>query len=187
MGGKMTKKSQIRLLSVFFLGVLGTLVISGKGWAGVDSSDMITQYDQPRMEIGQCMLQAPHGGGEVPSLQVNQHVELAVGEYYSLYGTVIAASENPNATSADSVPMFAIDLKQHPWLASATRLRSPYYYLPGGWTVWGRYLNKRVLLTAQAQAVFVRQPNGERVFGISLQPVDGGAITPTSPAIRPVN
>lgn len=177
----MSKKSQIQLLSIFVLGILSTLAVSARGWAGMDVPDAFSPA-----EIGQCNYHTSgHGGGEVPSLQINQHVELAIGEYYSLYGTIVAGSDNPNGTSVASVPMFAVDLKQHPWLASALRVRSPYYYLPGGWNVWTRYFEKRVLMTAQAQAVWINRPNGERVFGISLQPVDAGAITPTSPALNP--
>ncbi len=186
-GGGMFKKSKIQLLRVFVLGILVALVGSVVG-----STSSLA-------EVGQCGLQpigfqlgAPHGGGggEVPSLQVNQHVELAIGEYYSLYGTVVAGSENSSGTSMNSVPMFAVDLQQHPWLASAYRVRSPYYYLPGSWATWGRYLNKRVLLTAQAQAVWVTRPNGDRVIGISLLPVDAGAVTPTAPSLtslKPAN
>lgn len=184
----MSNKSQIQHLSIFIIGILVTLGVSAKSWADVGSSDGLAQVGQPLKSVTQCSLEPtslPHGGGEVPSLQVNQHVELAIGEYYSLYGTVIAGSDNQNGTSMNSVPMFAVDLQAHPWLASALRVRSPYYYLPGGWNVWNRYVDKRVLLTAQAQAIWVRRPSGERVFGISLQPVDAGAVTPSSPALNP--
>src|SRR6202022_3622174 len=92
------------------LGILGILLVGVAGAASADTT---------------CSL--PPGGGGVPNpfTNINQHVELAVGEMYSLVGTVVTKS---------SVPYLAIDLKEHPWLANGVRKQDPYYQLEGNWT-----------------------------------------------------
>ncbi|MFL5815356.1 MAG: hypothetical protein ACJ763_17400 [Bdellovibrionia bacterium] len=187
---------KIQLLSFCFLGILAAVCVTVPGVARANES---TEYDSQvvdlsKSEVRECLQPGGHGGGghgggEVPNplLTINQHVELAPGEFYSLYGTIVAGSDNPNATSATSVPMFAIDLQQHPWLANVQRARAPYYYLTGGWPFWSRYLQKRVLVTAQARITYVNRPNGERYPEIALQVVDSGSVTPvTSSGVRSV-
>jgi len=128
-----------------------------------------------------CAYYPDHGGGgEVPtphSLAINEHVELASGEYYSLYG-MVTSGPTLSASVVDSVPMLAVDLQQHPWLASAARSRFPFYRLDGSWDFWGRYLQKRVLVTVQAKTAYVPLVNGQFRMEIVLVPVDSGAITP---------
>jgi len=130
---------------------------------------------------GSCIYHPERGGGgEVPtphSLAINEHVELAVGEYYSLYG-IVTSGPSLSESIANSAPMLAVDLQQHPWLASAARSRYPFYRLDGSWDFWGRYLQKRVLVTAQAKTAYVPLVNGQFRIEIVLVPVDSGAITP---------
>jgi hypothetical protein len=176
---------KIQLLSYCVLGILAAVSVTvphlARAASGAESADADYTVDSSKGEIRQC-LQPGHGGGEIPNplLTINQHVELAAGEFYTLYGTVIAGSESPHSTAANAVPMFAVDLQQHPWLANVQRVRAPYYYLTGGWPFWSRYLQRRVILTAQARITFITRPNGDRYPEIALQIVDSGSVTPAN-------
>jgi hypothetical protein len=180
------RKLKIQHLSLCFLGILAIVAVSTSRVAkAADDVDAEYQVDLSKSDVRQCIHPGAGGhggGGEIPNplLSINQHVELAVGEFYSLIGTVIAGSDNPNATAANSVPMFAVDLQQHPWLANVQRVRSPYYFLSGGWPFWGRYLQKRVLITVQARVTLITRPNGDRYSEIVLQVVDSGSVTPAN-------
>lgn len=183
---------KIQLLSYCVLGILAAVSVTvphvARAADGAESADADYSVDSSKGEVRQCIQPGGggHGGGEVPNplLTLNQHVELAAGEFYSLYGTVIAGSGSPNATAATSVPMFAVDLEQHPWLANVQRARAPYYYLTGGWPFWSRYLQHRVVLTAQARITYITRPNGDRYPELTLQVLDSGSVAPVS-AIRP--
>jgi hypothetical protein len=168
------------LATVFMLSLL-----NGNGSARADGGDSSTP-SRPQAEVGHCVSPTGHGGGEVPNpFSVNQHVELAAGEYYSLYGTVVAGPGISGSTPATGEPMFLIDLKQHPWLASVSRSKNPYYYLDGGWTFWNRFLQKRVVITAKAKPTFYMRPNGEYSVEYILQPVDNGAVLPVRSIVKP--
>ena len=181
----MIKHLKFQLCSIQILASLIALTLATRVARADQSVDDIASHIDSTVETRACQFSIPgHGGGGVPTpFAVNQHVELAIGEFYSLYGTIIAGSDSPNATSANAVPMFAVDLEQHPWLANAQRARAPYYYLTGGWPFWTPYLQKRVLLTAQAKAIYITKPNGDRIVEIGLEPADSGAV---GPAFRPV-
>jgi hypothetical protein len=180
---------KIQLLSFCFLGFLAAVSVTVPSVARANEA---TEYDSQVVDLGKSEIReclqpghgggGGHGGGEVPNplLTLNQHVELAPGEFYSLYGTIVAGSDNPNATAASAVPMFAVDLQQHPWLANVQRVRAPYYYLTGGWPFWSRYIQKRVIITAQARITYVTRPNGDRYSEIALQVVDSGSVAPVN-------
>lgn len=178
------RKLKFQHLSLCILGILASLSVSTAHSASVaEGGENDFQVDLSNSEVRQCVQPGAGGhggGGEIPNplLTVNQHVELAPGEFYTLIGTVMAGSDNLNATAANSVPMFVVDLREHPWLANVRRVRSPYYFLTGGWPFWSRYLQKRVIVTAQARITYQTRQNGERYPEIALQIVDAGSVTP---------
>lgn len=123
------------------------------------------------------------GGGEVPSpfSTLNQLVELASGEIYSLVGTVVSG---PGLTKVSQViPYLQIDFKEQPWLGTATRRADPNYPLDGGWELWGAYIGKRVKVTVVARGVILwRSSDNLARYVISLKSAESAPIQ----LLRPV-
>ena len=103
------------------------------------------------------------GGGGVPSPRMiastNHHVELADGELYTLEGRLVVDSTG--------ALYFNVDLRKHPWLASAERVKNPYYAVEADPSAWQAYVGKRILLVAVARVVV-----GGGEYQIVLQPVN---------------
>lgn len=121
-----------------------------------------------------CLL-GSGGSGEIPTPLglVNQTVELAAGEVYTLEGRV---------TSSDGYPFLQIDLHIHPWLANAARVSFPFYALDGGPNFWRSFIGKRVKIMAKAQWMLVELGDGS--YSLGLYPLAPPTVLPMA-SIKP--
>lgn len=96
----------------------------------------------------------PLGGGNdgpSPFNGLNSKVELADGELYSLFGTVVFMN---------GYPFFNVDLKAHPWLANSKRAKMPYYQLEGSADFWKKYENSRIRFFCIAHSHIIQVQGG---------------------------
>jgi hypothetical protein len=114
-------------------------------------------------------------GGEIPIpfKDANLRVELSSGELYVLRGSVHIYG---------NVPFFEIDLDQHGWLASAIRMRNPYYVLEGELDEWKRYEGQSLRVYVRAIGKIFRR-HQQLFYGIWLQSLSDP--TPIELASRP--
>lgn len=106
----------------------------------------------------------PGGGDGIPTplnLTSNARVELASGEQYTLVGV---------ARNFGGTVYLEVDFVEHPWLATQTRLKNPYYAVTGRLSLsqWASFLNRKVIIDTQARGrVEIR--NSPRVAFYSLE------------------
>ena len=109
------------------------------------------------------------GGGEAPrGLTSETKAELAIGERYILTGTVSIASGDP---------YLRVSFADHPWLASKTRKRTPFYRLDDLSTNWKQYTNREITIVATARYSAWADSSGRTLLEIYLEPADEPVIT----------
>jgi hypothetical protein len=110
------------------------------------------------------------GSGDIPTPllnSANRAVELADGEHYVLIGQVLYWND---------MPWFEVDLNEQPWLASANRVKSPFYPLEGSHDYWLKYQNRRVKIVVGATGAVQTTASGGLVYSIHLFPLAGPII-----------
>lgn len=105
---------------------------------------------------------AKGGGGESPrGLTTDTKAELAINEKYILSGMVaIVAGE----------PFLRVDFNEHPWLASAVRMRNPFYRLDDVASNWKQYLGREITVVATAHYSTWADSQDRTVLEIYLVP-----------------
>lgn len=116
------------------------------------------------------------GSGGFPSgLDVESKFELAVGERYSMEGSV---------DIVQGVVVFRVDLKQYHRLATQDRLKRPFYFIETtDVRRWKKWEGKAVLLNFVVHGYVVQKSNGSSIYELFLNPT----ATPTeiiSPNLR---
>ncbi len=104
------------------------------------------------------------GGGESPrGLSGETTVELAPGEKYILMGIV---------NIIDNEPYLEINLKKHRWLASAARLREPFYRIEAPAAQWKKYRGREISIVATARYTAWETRSGKLTIEVYLAPAE---------------
>jgi hypothetical protein len=102
------------------------------------------------------------GSGNPKGLTAEIAVELAMGERYMMYGTVVIFRNQA---------MLEVDFKEHPWLRTRRRAATPYYRIDtASLDRWKKLNRKYVSFAAVAQGAIFVDSEGKRGFDILLQP-----------------
>jgi hypothetical protein len=86
-------------------------------------------------------------GFPIPYSSLNQRVELAHGENYTLAGEVHCIGDKV---------YFQVDFDLHPWLKNKSRELRRYYPLSGGGVDWHDYRNRRIQIFVRARSMIYR-------------------------------
>ena len=106
-------------------------------------------------------------GGPSPFDGDNQRVELADGEFYTLYGViVIGTGLNGEGRQA----YLRVDFAKQNWLASAKRSGSPYYPIEGDASFWAKYEHRAVKFPCEAEGRIVTGGDRQQHYVIFLRP-----------------
>jgi|GEM_PF-2904152 len=106
-------------------------------------------------------------GGPSPFEGMNQRFELADGEYYTLYGTIMIA---PSANGQSPQAYLRVDLTREHWLASSRRIEMPFYPIEGDVSFWQKYEHRTVKFPCQAEGKIVTGSDGQAHYYIFLRP-----------------
>ncbi len=111
-------------------------------------------------------------GGETPrGLSGDTRVELAPGEKYVLTGIV-------NIIAND--PYLEINLRKHPYLASASRRHEPFYRIEAPAAQWKKYSGREISVVATARYTAWESRTGKLRIEVYLDPADD----PVPPALQ---
>jgi hypothetical protein len=130
-----------------------------------EATELLDGRQEPVTNPGDCRC---FGGGDdgggipVPYSALNQKVELADREYYTLVGRVIFV---------ENVPFLQVDLAKHPWLANARRNERPLYQLVADSADWVSYEGEWLQVFVQAQGRIVKNELGVFVHDLVLKSV----------------
>ena len=125
-------------------------------------------------------------GSEIPTpFDLNRRVELADGEEYLLVGKIVFKT----IATVDGIrvrPYFAVDLNQHPWLASAKRKEMPFYPLSAPYARWKTFDGVRVKMSSIARGrITADNPRGGVEYQIELSVSPRGTLEPYNEAECP--
>lgn len=100
----------------------------------------------------------------------NRRFELADGEVYLLYGTVVLLPSLVN-DSGTLTPYLNIDFQRASWLKNAKRSQTPYYRLRESSFRWDDWNNNKKNILVKAHGEVIQEKNGIHEYEISLEPI----------------